>query len=341
MNQEADNIQLERAENLLKQENWAQAHAVYLQIMQDEGESDQLLTKLGQTCFRQSQVEPAIDYFTRALALNSEAVEAHMGLVYCASSMGDIAQAVERCKHVLEFKPGYQPAHVMWASLLLPGAGYTEVLKHCHQKLKPKSYVEIGVESGKSLTLANPPTQCVGIDPKPQVVETISAPHKIFALESDIFFQQHDLLAELGCDHVDMAFIDGMHHCENVLRDFINIEKFSQPNTVVLIHDCVPLDTITSTRERNTNFWSGDIWKVIPCLKKFRPDLGVFTIPAAPTGLGLVVKLNASSTVLEENMEEALAYLRQLEFDYLDEDKSSKMSVIRNAWPSIDRLLPR
>jgi len=36
------------------------------------------------------------------------------------------------------------------------------------------------------------------------------------------------------------------------------------------------------------DFWTGDVWKIVPALIKFRPDLRVFTIACPPTGLTVV-----------------------------------------------------
>ena len=45
---------------------------------------------------------------------------------------------------------------------------------------------------------------------------------------------------------MELAFIDGLHLFEQVLRDFINVERHSSPSTVVLLHDCLPLDEATA-----------------------------------------------------------------------------------------------
>ena len=89
-----------------------------------------------------------------------------------------------------------------------------------------------------------------------------------------------------------MAFIDGMHHFEYALRDFINIEPLCRTGSVVFIHDCYPIDARSAERDQVTAFWSGDIWRLLVLLKKYRPDLAIHTLGTPPTGLGLITRLD-------------------------------------------------
>ena len=91
---------------------------------------------------------------------------------------------------------------------------------------------------------------------------------------------------------MDLAFIDGMHQFEFALRDFINIEKYCSADSIILIHDVYPIDATSAARERASWFWSGDIWRLILMLNKYRPDLSVNVIAARPTGLAIVQNLD-------------------------------------------------
>ncbi len=65
------------------------------------------------------------------------------------------------------------------------------------------------------------------------------------------FFARHDLGGLLG-KPISMAFLDGMHHFEYLLRDFINTEKHCSSNSVILLHDCLPTDRHVARRESRT-----------------------------------------------------------------------------------------
>ena len=98
---------------------------------------------------------------------------------------------------------------------------YLTALAQLHETLTPASYVEIGCREGRSLTLARCPA--LAIDPDFEIRADLHAPTRIFRLTSDDFFARHDLGELLG-GKVDLAFVDGMHRAEFVLRDILNLE---------------------------------------------------------------------------------------------------------------------
>lgn len=252
------------------------------------------------------------------------------GMEYNAKGL--FTEAIEIFSSILKEQPRNSAAAVGLANSLLPGINYLENLKKFHDLIKPLSYVEIGVESGASLKLASPPSVAVGIDPKPQIQHEFSAETHVFPLKSDDFFEQHHLPEIIGRELVDMAFIDGMHLFEYTLKDFINIEKFSHKDTVVLLHDCYPISAITSLRERQTDFWSGDCWKALACLKKYRPDLTCFTIKASPTGLGVVTGLDPANTVLQDNWDDIIDEYTYMLYDSIEDDRDSALNAVENNW---------
>jgi hypothetical protein len=197
----------------------------------------------------------------------------------------------------------------------LPGPAYYNVLNWIHQALQPANYLEIGVQRGTSLEQAERETPCIGIDPSPNIEHELSPAVTIYALTSDQFFERYDP-SDLFGGPVELAFIDGLHLFEQVLVDFINVERHSSASTVVLLHDCLPLDEATASRERTTDFYSGDVWKAAFALHRVRPDLEMTIVPTAPTGLCLVRGLRSDDTTLTEAFDEIEATYRDFGFDY-------------------------
>ena len=130
-----------------------------------------------------------------------------------------------------------------------------------------------------------------------------------------------------------------MHRFEYALCDFINIERLSRPDSVILIHDCFPLDAQTAKRDRCTTFWSGDIWRLILLLRKYRPDLAVHTISTPPTGLGMIFNLDPASRILSDKLDAIVAEYLAVDYSVLDGRKRELLNAGPNDWDSITALL--
>lgn len=196
------------------------------------------------------------------------------------------------------------------------GLGYIEFLKACNTFLKPRNYFEIGTELGHSLRAFDCDAVCV--DPNFLVEPTDlerSGETLFFRQTSDDFFAQHDL-REVLCAPVDLAFLDGLHLYEYLLRDLINTERNCHRRSLLILHDCLPLNARMAEREQRRDesepadirdFWTGDVWKILPILKAYRPDLRVHVLDCPPTGLVMCTGLDPASRVLHENYDRIVA----------------------------------
>lgn len=179
-------------------------------------------------------------------------------------------------------------------------------MKNVHLSHKPSIYFEIGTQKGKSLAIAN----CLSISVDP---EYILEHNFLGKKEAVLLFQQtsDDFFADPIFAHtnwkIDLAFLDGMHLYEYLLRDFIFTEKFMAKDGIIFLHDCMPWNTEMAMRERCTNDWTGDVWKLVPILQKYRPDLKITLYDAAPTGLVAIENLNPNHNALEENYDHIIA----------------------------------
>ena len=139
---------------------------------------------------------------------------------------------------------------------------------------------------------------------------------RIFEETSDDFFARHDLIDLIGGRDLDLAFIDGMHLFEFVLRDLANVERYAGPGTLAVLHDCLPVDAVSAARERTTSLWTGDVWKCVFALRKHRPDLTLTVIGVGPSGLLLVEGLDPANRTLSQQADEIVAEFGPLPFEY-------------------------
>jgi hypothetical protein len=191
------------------------------------------------------------------------------------------------------------------------GQDYLQVLNQLHQTLRPRAYLELGTQFGDALALASCPS--VAVDPYLLVREPVLRSKDslfLFRMTSDAFFRRHDPARYLD-GPIGMALLDGpMLHFDVILRDFIRTERHCTRQSVILIHDAVPLDVYMARRDRLDDFrgcrtshpgwWTGDVWKIIGVLRAWRPDLTIDVFDATPTGLVMVRNLDPGSRVLHD-----------------------------------------
>jgi Methyltransferase domain len=182
-----------------------------------------------------------------------------------------------------------------------------ELLQALHEKTRPRTYLEIGIRTGRSLTLSR--TRSIGVDPRFRIDNTIHCDVQLIKATSDAFFADGDPLAHFDGVPVDLAFIDGMHLSEFALRDFINIEPFMADTGVIVLDDVLPRNGLEAARDRKTEPWTGDVYKVVEILRRRRPDLVVLLINTDPTGTAVVVGLDRASTILRDAYAEEEPYL--------------------------------
>lgn len=182
-----------------------------------------------------------------------------------------------------------------------------DLLRGLHEVLVPRTYLEIGVNEGASLTLSRAKT--VAVDPDFMVRRPLSCDLVLVKAKSDEFFTRPDALEHFDGLPVDMAFIDGMHLSEFAVRDFINVERHLAPSGVTVFDDVLPRNALEAARIRRTGAWAGDVFKAVQVIARERPDLVVVLINTWPTGTAIVVGGDPSSNLLHEIYPSQVPYL--------------------------------
>jgi len=166
-----------------------------------------------------------------------------------------------------------------------------DFLAALHRQLRPRTYLETGVNKGQSLTLSRVPS--IGIDPEFSVATEFQADVQLAQTTSDEFFARKDPLAHLPVPVVDLGFIDGMHLSEYALRDYLAVERFTLPTSVLVFDDMLPRSRDEAARRRHTKAWTGDVYKAAQALRDLCPDVVVIEVDTTPTGVVVVLTPNA------------------------------------------------
>jgi hypothetical protein len=195
-----------------------------------------------------------------------------------------------------------------------------QFLRRLHALARPRNYLEIGVDSGKSLAISRVPS--IGVDPSFQITSELRCDVQLIKATSDDFFARADPINHLrsgrnplrnlrrgrppfghyfGTTTVDLAYIDGMHLVEFALRDFMNIERFAHWTSAIVFDDVLPRNVDEAARDRHTIEWTGDVFRIIDVLRSYRPDLTIVALDTQPTGVLLVLGADPSNRVLRDN----------------------------------------
>lgn len=191
------------------------------------------------------------------------------------------------------------------------GVHYSNLIQEVCKSFQVENYLEIGVFTGENL--AKIECSCaVGVDPYLRIEHNVAQAKRELHLiqkSSDQFFKTGDSIKYFP-NGFDLAFLDGLHLFEYLFRDFIGSERISHNRSFIAIHDCLPLNAEMSDRVclpveiRHLTFkewWTGDVWKILPILRKYRPDLCIDAYDCFPTGLAIIYNLDRNSTVLQDN----------------------------------------
>ena len=314
---------------------------IFLEALGDGEANPEAAFGLGAVAMRLGQYDQAWEI---AEHLRTIAPEDPRFLIFqgdAAFHLGKKDVAAAHYRQVLAKDPADEGTRQKLIAAILPGETYYDLLRRVHGALHPRTYIEVGVDRGRSLALAAADCVSIGIDPAPTIDVPFAGEPHIQTMTSDAFFADVDIPALLGRDHFDLAFVDGLHTFEQALKDVINLTRFAADHSVILVHDCYPLDAASCRAERITNIWSGDVWKVVCALRHAVPEIDLRVIKAPPTGLGLIRDCAGLYERLAGRYEDLVSEFNDKDYDWLAPEIEARLNTVANDWTGISALLAR
>src|SRR3977135_2630219 len=147
---------------------------------------------------RTGRFREALEHFEGGRMLDPQNAECTVGAAVAHRELGANEAARECCEKALALDPGLHPAHGFLASLNFPGPFYLEIISMFHAHLRPRTYLEIGVETGQSIALARRETRALLHPPDPNTKRGPPPATSIRATTSDEYFAAHDVRGDFG-----------------------------------------------------------------------------------------------------------------------------------------------
>lgn len=134
----------------------------------------------------------------------------------------------------------------------------TRLINHIIQKKGYASYLEIGVNNPANNFDLIRVQYKIGVDPNGRAS---------FTGTSDEFFEQNKM-------SFDIVFIDGLHHYDQVIKDFVNSYQRLNEGGLICIHDTDPKEErFTAVPRKERGRWNGDVYKILQVLQLKGIDL--------------------------------------------------------------------
>ena len=163
------------------------------------------------------------------------------------------------------------------------------------KKINAKSYLEIGVQTGKTFVAVNVENK-IGVDPDPMWH------HQTYLMTSDQYFEQIE-------GTFDIIFVDGLHHSEQVYKDIQNAIERLNEGGVILVDDVAPMKQSYQTREPSDLHWCGDVWRGwLEARYQYMNDFYTRTYNVA-FGIGIMTKEQG----LNKQLDQSLQYIMKMQ----------------------------
>lgn len=162
-----------------------------------------------------------------------------------------------------------------------------EIINHILNEFENPNYLEIGFGDGYNFDKIKAHYK-LSIDPNYN-----GNRNDVIKATSDEFFKENNT-------NIDIVFVDGLHHCDQVRKDIINAMKCNVK--AIILHDTIPHDENMQKVPRAQKQWTGDVWRAVVGFKESYPDVKIETY-RADYGLTVIYPQGKKVRKHFENME--------------------------------------
>lgn len=215
-----------------------------------------------------------------------------------------------------------------------------QIIQAYIDRLDARTYLEIGVQRGHLFLEVDAPRK-IAVDPHFMISRTNRLRYlpqrllreRYFEQTSDEFFERSAPGLFGGGKLVDVAFVDGLHTYEQVVRDIENCLRYLDPGGVILLHDCNPASAAAAVyalspedaRARYPGWaageWTGDVYKSIIALRATLTDRHVFVYDT-DHGVGCI-----QPGTMERPLTLAPEQIALMDYDDLDADRERLLNL--------------
>lgn len=142
---------------------------------------------------------------------------------------------------------------------------HTDLINHLASLINAKTYLEIGVFNTTHNFEHIQIEEKIGVDPAVDAEQVVK-------LTSDQYFK-----AVNDDFKFDIIFIDGLHHADQVKKDFENALRHLSDHGFIVMHDCNPHSELITHVPRDRGEWTGDVYKFACTLSEYR-DIDFHTV---------------------------------------------------------------
>ncbi|MGI9253793.1 MAG: hypothetical protein ACR2J8_08600 [Thermomicrobiales bacterium] len=191
-----------------------------------------------------------------------------------------------------------------------PGPTVMEYLRHIDAVLRPAVVLLLGSDAAPVFVRDDAVVVAIDLAPSREAAALARAGQIVLLREpAESACTAVAIGAVLEAREVDFVWIADERHFRGLLRAFIDCERMASPYGAIAIGHVLPRTAQAARRSPTPggDVWSGEAWRIVPCLRRWRPNLMLDLHDATPDGILVVTGLDPADRTLDDRYDEIIA----------------------------------